>query len=243
MTPHEGPPTSLPENLGGWLAVETGIARHAGWTLPFVFGCRRGWAPERTAEGSGWGLVPAAYGRPAVFAARRVRRVMAVRLYWHDGVGLADGGSRGRQHLPSRRRCLPGACPWNDPLPTVLPAERVHPRTHVLPTAIARSRRPWGPTRQSPVGYPPQCSSTGHPSRTDPIGIPRCSSDRYPGVRIRLVAVRHSAPARSAPPPIPYMCDPWIRGSRFNRTGENDCFKVDGSVRAEAASSGRRASR
>ncbi len=61
---------------------------------------------ERTAEGSGWGLVPAAYGRPAVFAARRVRRVMAVRPYWHDGVCLAGGGSRaGSACLPDGVAC------------------------------------------------------------------------------------------------------------------------------------------
>ena len=170
---------------------------------------------ERTAEGSGWGLVPAAYGRPAVFAARRVRRVMAVRLYWHDGVGLADVGSRGGS------ACLPDGVACRAPARGM-----IHFRRCCLPNVsiqgrmscrqrLPRSRRPWGPTRQSPVGHPPQCSSTGHPSRTDPIGIPRCSSDRYPGVRIRLVAVRHSAPTRTAPPPIPYMCDPWIRGRRI----------------------------
>lgn len=61
-------------------------------------------------------------GRPVVLVsvARRVRRVMAVRLYWHDGVGLADGGSRGgsaclpdgvacraRGMIHFRRCCLP----------------------------------------------------------------------------------------------------------------------------------------
>ena len=61
---------------------------------------------ERTAEGSGWRLVAPAYGRPAVFAARRVRRVMAVRLYWHDGVCLADGGSRWNSACPADGVCL-----------------------------------------------------------------------------------------------------------------------------------------
>ena len=53
-----------------------------------------------------------------------------------------------------------------------------------------------------------------------------------------LSFIRHNAP-----PPIPLYVRPMIRGSRFNRTGENDCSRVDGSVRAEAAWSGRRASR
>ena len=61
---------------------------------------------ERTAEGNGWRLVAPDYGRPAAVAARRVCRVVAVRLYRHDGVCLADGGSRWNSACPADGVCL-----------------------------------------------------------------------------------------------------------------------------------------